>query len=390
MAVTPLLNQFNIPIPNIYQVMQQFDTINVYTAASQVGPFTPKIGSIPLSIDTTTYWYTDLTPLATPAWYQYTYYNSKSTLESAPLATFEGGTTPNPVGYTFETYSAPPGEWGEIVTVDDMRYTYLWGIDTVAQNTQRTEFEDSQLKFYVDAALKDFEKFLTIDIRKRVYLTQPELYVTRQLGPSIPVQSPFWREGVGYTDEEDSYQFDPGQWLNYGFIQLRHAPIISVERAWLLSPVETITIDLVNQNWIRVYKNRGQINLFPTKGLGYGPFAIGALPWRMLGVRYPGGFEFDYTTGWKTADFVPSDLREVIAKWACIKLLGSIADGLLAGFSSRSLSLDSLSESFSSTQSPDNTYFGARTKQYAREVDDWLSRNRYKYARIPMSFVGGM
>jgi hypothetical protein len=112
------------------------------------------------------------------------------------------------------------------------------------------------------------------------------------------------------------------------------------------------------------------------------------LPWRIFGGRYPDAFEFDYTTGYKTAEFVPDDLRGVIGKWAVIKALASIGDGLLAGFSSQSVSLDGLSESFSSTQSATSAYFGARIIQYKDEIKQWLKDNRNKYGIIPMSFVG--
>jgi len=39
-----------------------------------------------------------------------------------------------PVGVTFGNYAVPEGCWGEIMTADDLRLTYLWGVDFRASN----------------------------------------------------------------------------------------------------------------------------------------------------------------------------------------------------------------------------------------------------------------
>jgi len=152
--------------------------------------------------------------------------------------------------------------------------------------------------------------------------------------------------------------------------------------------VDTTAIDLLNQNWVRVDKHNGTIHLFPRSGLAYGPYAIGAMPWRLMGIRYPQGFEVDYTAGFATSDDVPDSLREVIAKWAVIKILTNIGDGIYAGIASQSTSLDGLSESVSFTQTASTTFFGARIKQYGEDIKTWIEKNRYKYSPVPMTFVG--
>lgn len=149
-------------------------------------------------------------------------------------------------------------------------------------------------------------------------------------------------------------------------------------------------MDMIENGWLRIDKRLGQIRMFPSKGFNYGPYAgaYGPLWAYAAGNKYPGAFEFDYETGFKSAEFVPEALRSVIAKYATIKALAAIGDGILAGFSSQSVSLDGLSESFSSTQSATSAYFGARIKQYSDEITEWLKVNRYKFAPIPISFVG--
>ncbi|MAH44800.1 hypothetical protein CMI37_03175 [Candidatus Pacearchaeota archaeon] len=283
------------------------------------------------------------------------------------------------VGWTFGNQPVPEGGWGEVLSPDDMRYTYLYGVDLTANDLEETPWSDEQFRFFVRSAVADFEKFLTIDIRRRVYKTNPVATLIR---------SKEWTTGVDYTDREDPYPFQPELWSNFGFVQLRHMPIISVERAKLYSQVKTEVIDLLGQNWVRLQKHTGQVNLFPTGGIAYGPFSVGIMPWRILGARFTQGMEWDYTTGYETSEFVDDDLREVVGKYAAIKCLASIGDGLLAGFSSSSVSLDGLSESFSSTQSATSAYFGARIKQYTEDIKDWLERNRNKFGAIPLEFVG--
>lgn len=351
------MNRLSITVNNLSQVLQYYDKIKVYRADSEAGSYvelTDVNTRITLEEEIEVYYYSDDNGTATH-WYKTSYYNSTTTDESELSAARQGGTEEEKIGYSFGNYSAPPNEWGKALTADDLRYTYLFGIDAIANDVNESEFSDEQFGFFIESAVGDFERWLTMDIRRRVYKTSPS---------SSLIQSPEWREGVDYTDEEDSYEFDPKEWQNYGFLQLRHYPILSVERAVMYSPLKGEVINLLDRNWVRIHKQFGQLRFFPTKGIPYGPYAISAMPWILLGHRFPDGYEIDYTTGYKSSDFVPKDLRQMIGMWAAVYCLDSIGDGLLAGFSSQSVSLDGLSESFSSTQSATSAYFGARIVSY--------------------------
>jgi len=375
------MNRLQINVQNLSQVLIAYDQIKVYSAPSATGTFTELTTSatrIALIPGASTYFFTD-SEGASSTFYTVSYFNSTTLAESAQSSPFQAGYYAQKVGYSFGNYSAPPNEWGQIMTPDDMRYTYLWGIDSVANDVAQSTFDDPQFAYFVETALADFELYLTMDIRKRVYKTQPA---------SNLVQANKWIAGVDYTDEENPYDFDPMYWQNWGFLQLRHYPVISIERFLLQSQIATTVIDLAGKNWIRLDKQKGQVRMFPKTGFPYGPFAVGALPWYLMGTRYPEGFVVDYTTGYQTSDLVPQSLRDVIAKWAAIKTLATVGDGLMAGFSSQSISLDGLSESFTSTQSATSAFFGSRIIQYSKDIKDWLSRNRYKFGSIPISFVG--
>ncbi len=375
------MNRLMIDVDNISEVLEYYDVIKVYRATSEEGSYSEITDSdtrIELALHIQQYYFSDDDGMVSH-WYKTSYFNSTTDDEGNQATARLGGSETEKIGFSFDNYTPPPNEWGKILTADDMRYTYMWGTETTASDIAATDFEDEQFDFFIREALADFEVRLTVDIRKRVYVTDPDSALNR---------SKYWRDGVDYTDEEDAYSFDPHQWQNFGFLQLRHMPILSVERAMLKNQVGGEVIDLLDQGWVRITKKVGQLHFYPTTGQPYGPFHTGMLPWRLFGGRFPQGFEVDYTTGYPTAEFVPDDLRSAVGKWACIKCLQSIGDGILAGFSSQSVSLDGLSESFSSTQSATSAYYGARIKSYQEELKIWFQNNRYKYANVPLSFVG--
>jgi len=51
----------------------------------------------------------------------------------------------------------------------------------------------------------------------------------------------------------------------------------------------------------------------------------------------------------------------------------------MAGFSSSSLSMDGVSESFSSTQSATSAMYGARIMEYRKEMEDYINQNKFKF-----------
>jgi hypothetical protein len=93
-------------------------------------------------------------------------------------------------------------------------------------------------------------------------------------------------------------------------------------------------------------------------------------------------YAIDYDAGYETSDDIPPDLRQIIAKMAAVSLLNIIGDGLMSGFSSSSLSMDGLSESFSSTQSATSAYFGARIKVYQDEIEDYIKVNKNRFGHM--------
>jgi len=285
------------------------------------------------------------------------------------------------IGYSFRNYTPPSGEWGEALTADDLRFTYLWGVDLQANDVNKTVVADGQLEWCIEQAVFAWESDIAVDIFRRIYKTDPASSLT---------QARFWKEGVDYTSEEEWYDFDPARWQNYGFLQLRHKPIISIETAELYDVLGNKIMDVIN--WVRLYKKPGQIALFPKGTLGGGGYVatgtFSAWP-RMFNAFYPQGFKIEYTTGIRNSDFIDEHfpgIRDMIGMYAAIIALAWVGDGLMAGFSSSSVSLDGLSESFSSTQSATSAYFGARIKDYIDRIKEFRKNMKAKHA-IAIGFV---
>lgn len=273
------------------------------------------------------------------------------------------------LGWTFDNYIPPDGSFGDILTPDDMRYFYLWGVDFKASNGE--SFNDNQIRYAVESAASELERALNYCMKKRVLLCEPT---------DDKVQ------GVDYDYEEDPYRFRPDYWQGIGFLPLRWRPVISVERADLISAVDTKILDLMN--WIRLDKRKGHLHFYPKAGdngiITGSAYAMTAIGIGLQGQSYPHGLKIDYTAGLKSAKLILPDMRDVVGKIASLKLLNVIGDGLIAGFSSSSLSLDGVSESFSSTQSATSAYFGARIKVYADDVAKYIKDFRRKNGSFVM------
>lgn len=375
------MNRILIDVDNLSQVLKYYNVIKIYRATSEDGSYV-EISDVDTRIvltpDKEQYYYSDDDGDNTH-WYKTAYFNTDNSDESEKSSAIYGRGVSTKTGYTFKNYTPPAEEWGQVLTADDIRFNFMWGIDLVANNDEKVEVEDAQLEFAVEAAVEEFEKHFDIDIRKRVYKAKPE-------GLTRSVE---WREGVDYTDEDEPYDFDPDMWSNYGFLQLRHKPIISIESAILQSPYQTEVIDLTD--WVSIYKKAGQVSFYPkgstVYGIGYkGSGILAAWP-GMMQRKYPQGYKVDYTTGFPSSDFVPKDLRKAIGLLATIDILNWVGDGLMAGFSSSSVSLDGLSESFSSTQSATSAYFGARIKSYTEQLKLFVKNNKNKYQNIPIRFA---
>lgn len=274
------------------------------------------------------------------------------------------------IGWTFLNYSVPQGQFGDILTADDLRYTYLWGIDFKASNGET--FTDAQIKSKIHSSVLEIARALKITIYKTRIKCNPAKGVL----------------GEDYDETEDAYTYRSDRWHRTGRVILRKRPILSVDSFVLQSITDQKILDL--ENWARIDHRKGVIGFFPRAGanseIRITP-AVMTMGMSFLNGSYPHGYKIDYTAGFENASLVPDDLRDIIAKAAACKLLNIIGDGLIAGFSSSSLSMDGVSESFSSTQSATSAYFGARIKVYIDDIKEYLKENRSKFGNMTIGSI---
>lgn len=273
---------------------------------------------------------------------------------------------PDAVGYSFNNYKVPEGKWGTIVTPDDCRYTFLWGTDFKATNGSM--FNDEQIQWFIDAATREMERQLNITI------------VKRRIKSDFTVESKHLVKGVDYDDEETPYDFSFRKIQRYGMIQTKQRPILNVTRCTLINKGQNDDVDLLpsvvpdKKNGVLKFLKRPWKPNDTWTGISDSISRYGAETWN------PHLFyAVDYDAGFESSDEVPADLRHMIGKMAAISLLNVIGDGLMSGFSSSSLSMDGVSESFSSTQSATSAYFGARIAVYQKEVQEYISANKFKF-----------
>lgn len=276
---------------------------------------------------------------------------------------------PDSIGYSFNNYKAPEGKWGTPVTPDDCRYTFLWGTDFKATNG--TYFNDEQIQWFIDAATEELSRQLNINIKKKVYKSQ--------------ISTQGLKKGVDYDEEEALYDYSKRKIQRYGMIQTKHRPIIDITRCELINRGATSNMDLLDS--CIPDKQRGVIK-FLKRPYDYDNTRRSTQD----ALCRHGSEEFqphlfyaiDYSAGFESSDDLPADLRQIIGKVAAISLLNVIGDGLMSGFSSSSLSMDGISESFSSTQSATSAYFGARIKVYQDEVKDYIQQNKFRFGYYPI------
>lgn len=296
-------------------------------------------------------------------------YQYRVTLTSTPTYLYSSCVVigSDPVGWTFENYIVPDGLFGEVLTSDDMKYSYLWGVDFIASSG--ITWKDSQTREFIRWSVFQLERKLNIDIFPRTN------YCDDDKNESVEEEELVRKEFPYPNRRNHKYN-----------IRMRHRPIRAVTRFDFYSPQDSKILDLLP--WMRLDRRNGQLNYRPKAGIN-NTFTSYGWPWNLLldAYGYRDAFHIDYTSGFENASLIPDDLRDIVGKITALKMMNVIGDGLLAGFSSSSISLDGLSESFSSTQSATSAYMGARIKVYTDDVKQYIEENRSKYGNYRIGSI---
>lgn len=250
---------------------------------------------------------------------------------------------------TAEAVNQKPYDDGLIMTVKQLKSVYLFGVNL--QDDDGNEMPDELFKFYIRSAQDWLEKELG-----GVLLCEKEI-----------------------TEYHDYHTAD---YQSYGFCKLYRTPVQEVMEFGFQFPMSQNTTNF-NSSWYRVEGN--MINLVPTQGsfsaimLSQGGDFLPLLG----GMGYiPHLWKVKYKAGFKKGQ-VPALIMDIIGMKAAMGPL-NIAGDLIAGagIASKSISLDGLSQSISTTSSATNAGYGSRIIQYTKQIDNLLEGLKERYQGI--------
>lgn len=242
----------------------------------------------------------------------------------------------------------------EEVNTDFLRENYLFGVPL--QDQYGNKMSEGLLEHYIKSAVQYTQRMLQITINP-----------------------------IDITDEvHDYYAQDFNSW---GFMVLHKRPIIEVS-AMSMHFGSRKMFD-IPKDWIRSYENSGQVQLFPVSGSS-GSLVLtsnGSFLPAMIGMfqSAPGIWRVSYRAG---MDDIPEDMVEYIMKRASVGILQVWGDLIIgAGIANQTISLDGLSQSIGTTQSPEFSGAGARIKNYMDDMKELERRLRDTYLGINLGIL---
>jgi hypothetical protein len=242
-----------------------------------------------------------------------------------------------------------------IITADEIKKLFLFGVDL--SDDDGNDFPDEMFEFYIRGA---------------------QNWVEVQLGGLILCE----RDIVEYQD------YYINDYEMYGFIKLKKMPVQSVSELAMNLPLSSAPT-IIDPKWYRPESVGAQMNIVPAQGtfssilLGQGG---GFLPILYSGIPFiPQFWKITYKAGFKKNEFPPL-LREVIGMRAALGPLNVAGDLIAgAGISSKSLGMDGLSQSISTTASATNSGYGARILQYTKHIEKSMAHLKEYYTGIQMT-----
>lgn len=233
-----------------------------------------------------------------------------------------------------------------ILTPTELIENYLFGISL--QDRQGNTISSSTLEFYIQSAQEEMEKYLSISLTRKIVKEEYDYNLSDwrswgYLRTNYPVEEPYELKGFVNTAQQMDL---PKAWLSArrdnGGIPFRH--------------IYTVPVSAVGVQHSAIYN--GVIPL--------GFFTNNTIPnyWKAV---YGTGFSYEK---------LPKDIMGCIGKLAAINIFHIVGDLILnPGIVSKSISIDGLSQSFSTSGR-----YGQRVKAYLDDLNVSLPRlyNYYK------------
>lgn len=256
----------------------------------------------------------------------------------------------------------------QIISIEDFKLQYLYGLPLEKDGVS---IPDEIFTNFIKVAVEQIEMLLNLKLSKTIITEQKDFRFDdwkswSYVKATYPVVCPIALNGYLGTTKQAEY---PRQWL-----------------------VSRLTSD--NKLYSRIMymvpaynAASGNQNMIVTTGV------VPALNWYSgsQGTHIPCYWTLKYVTGWSR---VPSEIVDAICKLATLQILPILSDiqmgngnskiqgsGIGWGISSKSISIDGLSQSLSST-APQGGVFGARTKQYQDALGDTAGKSSGELQRL--------
>ena len=235
-----------------------------------------------------------------------------------------------------------------------LRENYLFGVPL--EDMYGNKMKEGMLDHYIKSAIQHTQRMLQIEI-----------------------------EPTDIVDEiHDYYSNDVNNWT---FFQLHKRPIIQVTRLTLNYGDRQMFE--IPTDWVRAPGNSGQIQLFPTSGSAGGLMLTAGTNFvPLLQGMYayaPSMWKVSYRAG---LEEVPEDMVEYIMKRASVGILQVWGDLIIgAGIANQTISIDGLSQSIGTTQSPEFSGAGARIKNYMDDMKELERRLKDTYLGINLGVL---
>jgi len=243
---------------------------------------------------------------------------------------------------------------GLMLSPAEFRILFFYGIDIKSKDG--TEYGDEVFEFHLRQAQDEIEKYFEIKLLPEL-ITETQTYYRDEYMQTFPiiqtnytVTKPY--SLIGFVNNVEQIVF-PESWLSsrnnrYGYA--RRISVVPTSAAVAETSGELLLSGVIPQ--------------------------VGTLSFKTI----PDYYTVQYKTGFGEIQW---DLLNLVGMLASIQTLAQAGDLILgAGIASQSLSIDSLSQSISSTSSATNAGYGARISEYRKTIKETVTRLKKQYKGI--------
>jgi hypothetical protein len=242
----------------------------------------------------------------------------------------------------------------EEITGEFLRENYLFGVPL--EDMYGNKMKDGMLDHYIKSAIEHVQRMLQITIK--------------------PTEI-----------NNEIHDYYNGDYTSWAFMQLHKRPVIEVT-AMSMQFGNSKMFDIPT-DWVRNHGISGQIQLFPVSGSSgsmiltqngsFMPFISGMYQ------HAPSIWNISYKAG---IEDIPEDMVEYIMKRASVGILQVWGDLIIgAGIANQTISIDGLSQSIGTTQSPEFSGAGARIKNYMDDMKELERALKDTYLGINMGII---